>query len=304
MTISIPSLTALRAFEAAIRHRSMTRAGNELFVTHGAISRHVRALERTLGVDLFNRDKHTLEPTAEGLRLAEGLANAFSLIEASIDRVRPTPLTLSCSSSIMMEWIIPRIGDFHRKHPSVELQFNMNYDRVDFVRDKIGIAIRSNIIEPPPDAMTRDLGSEEIGLVCAPAYQDRVNLNGFDDLSTITLLGTRTRSEAFGDWKKAAGFAGPDIPTRHIFEHFYLLIQAAIFGLGVGIVPHVLVADHIAAGRLVAPFGFHLGPRRLVLWVAAHLAETSDLRAIENWLIQEMKVSNLPTGLECGPLDR
>lgn len=220
----LPSLNALKAFEAVARHRSMTRAAEELCVTHGAVSRQIRSLEDLLGVLLLTRNARLSDPTPEGARLAEGLASAFSIIEGSIERVKPGPLTLSCSSSIMMEWIIPRIGRFHDSHPNIELQFNMNYDRIDFMRDKIGIAIRSSVIEPPADAVIRDMGREEIGLVCAPSYLSQCPLIDPADLAQASVLATHTRLEAFADWQKAARADFPAPEPKSTFHHFYLLI--------------------------------------------------------------------------------
>lgn len=285
----LPSLNALKAFEAVARHRSMTRAAEELFVTHGAVSRQIRSLEDTLGVLLLTRNARLSDPTPEGARLAEGLASAFSIIEASIERVKPGPLTLSCSSSIMMEWIIPRIGRFHQRYPNIELQFNMNYDRIDFMRDKIGIAIRSSTIEPPADAVIRDMGREEIGLVCAPSYLAQCPLITPADLAHAAVLATQTRLEALSDWQKAAGVEETDCEPRSTFHHFYLLIQAVLCGLGVAVVPHMLVAEHIASGRLVAPFGFRPGPRRMLLWIAPHRVGQPDTLALERWLTREMR---------------
>lgn len=285
----LPSLNALKAFEAVARHRSMTRAAEELCVTHGAVSRQIRSLEDSLGVLLLTRNARLSDPTPEGARLAEGLASAFSIIEGSIERVKPGPLTLSCSSSIMMEWIIPRIGRFHDSHPNIELQFNMNYDRIDFMRDKIGIAIRSSVIEPPADAVIRDMGREEIGLVCAPSYLAQWPLIEPADLAQASVLATHTRLEAFADWQKAAHADFPAPEPKSTFHHFYLLIQAVLCGLGVAVVPHMLVAEHIASGRLVAPFGFCPGPRRMLLWIAPHRAGQPDSLALEKWLTREMR---------------
>ncbi|WP_246752914.1 LysR substrate-binding domain-containing protein [Sinorhizobium sp. BG8] len=284
-------MNALRAFEATARHRSMTLAADELCVTHGAVSRHIKSLEETLGVVLLNRKARTTEPTPEGIRLAEGLASAFSLMQASVDRVRPAPLTLSCSSSIMMSWIIPRISRFHDLHPNIELQFNMNYDRIDFVRDKISIAIRTNVIAPPDDAIIRELSGEWIGPVCAPQYLEASGLGAPEDMEKALLLSTRTRPEALIDWQKAAGYEGLSLEPKAEFDHFYLLIQAAACGLGVAVVPRMLVLDQIQSGRLVAPFGFRPGPRRLLLWIAPHLVGRPDTLAIENWLTREIHSS-------------
>ncbi|NTF44916.1 LysR substrate-binding domain-containing protein [Rhizobium rhizogenes] len=288
MSGPLPSLNALKAFEATARHRSMTLAADELCVTHGAISRHIRGLEASLGVILVTRRAHSTEPTPEGSRLAEGLQSAFGLMQASVERVRPSPLTLSCSSSIMMGWIIPRIGQFHERHPQVALQFNMNYDQVDFVRDKIGLAIRSSVIEPPKDAIIRELGGEAIGPVCSPEYLSRAGIHSPEYLEGGTILSTRTRPEAWKDWQSAAKQEELNLSSHSTFDHFYLLIQAAACGLGVAVVPQMLVLDQLASGRLVAPFGFLPGPRRMVLWIAPHLANRPDALALERWLIEEM----------------
>lgn len=288
MSGPLPSLNALKAFEATARHRSMTLAADELCVTHGAISRHIRGLEQALGVILVNRRAHSTEPTSEGLRLAEGLASAFGLMQASVERVRPGPLTLSCSSSIMMGWIIPRIGQFHERHPHIALQFNMNYDQVDFVRDKISLAIRSSIIEPPKDAIIRELGGEAIGPVCSPEYLSRSGVLYPGDMENAALLSTRTRPKAWNDWQAIAGEQDLQLASQSAFDHFYLLIQAAACGLGIAVVPQMLVLDQLASGRLVAPFGFLPGPRRMVLWIAPHIAGRPDALALERWLTAEM----------------
>lgn len=286
-----PSLTALRAFEATVRHRSMTHAADELFVTHGAISRHIKSLEELLGVVLLNRGIKSTDPTPEGAQLAEGLGAAFRLIQSSVESVKPGPLTLSCSSSIMMRWIIPHISIFHQRHPQIELQFNMNYDRIDFMRDKVSLAIRSSTIEPPPDAMIHELAAEWIGPVCSPDYLEGFSLARPADLADAALLSTNTRLDAWQDWIAASGhdFAMPQI--RNNFDHFYLLIEAAACGLGFAVVPKMLVLNDLASGRLVAPFGFVRGPRRLVLWVAPHAASRPDTLALKRWLIEQIPAS-------------
>ncbi|ASW08952.1 MULTISPECIES: LysR substrate-binding domain-containing protein [unclassified Rhizobium] len=288
MSSPLPSLNALKAFEATARHRSMTLAADELCVTHGAISRHIRGLEETLGVILVTRRAHSTEPTPEGSRLAEGLASAFGLMQASVERVRPSPLTLSCSSSIMMGWIIPRIGQFHERHPHIALQFNMNYDQVDFVRDKISLAIRSSVIDPPKDAIIRELGGEAIGPVCSPEYLNRSGISRPDDMEHAAILSTQTRPQAWSDWQAIAGQTDLRLTPQAAFDHFYLLIQAAACGLGMAVVPQMLVLDQLASGRLVAPFGFLPGPRRMVLWIAPHIAGRPDALALERWLTAEM----------------
>jgi len=286
-----PSLNALRAFEATARLRSMTLAADELCVTHGAVSRQIKSLEATFGVSLLTRGAQSTDPTPDGLRLAEGLSAAFNMIHATIEQLKPGPLTLSCSASIMMYWLIPRIGRFHEQHPDVELQFNMNYEQIDFVRDKISVAIRSSTIEPPKDAIIRDLMIEWIGPVCSPEYLDSVRLKKPADLARARVLSTKTRAQAWPDWLAASGNGALELRPQESFEHFYLLIQAAACGLGVAAVPHMLVMQDLRSGKLVAPFGFLPGPRQLVLWVAPHLGLRQEIQALENWLAAEMRAS-------------
>ena len=298
-----PSLNALRAFETTVRLGSMSAAAEELFVTHGAVSRHIRSLEDQLGMPLLERSGQGTRPTAEALRLAEGLGSAFRLIQSSVEQLRPGPMTLSCSASIMMYWLLPRIGGFHQKHPDVEVQFNMNYDRIDFVRDNIGLAIRNSSIEPPADARLRDLMVEWVGPVCAPDYQAAAGLTRPEGLSAARLLTTKTRQEAWRDWVAATGYEGaaPEVAAR--YEHFYLLIQAAVCGLGVAVVPRMLVDDDLRSGKLVAPFGFVPSRRRLVLWVAPNLDGRADVEAMSRWLALQMKASENASASQPGPGD-
>ncbi|MFG1350942.1 LysR substrate-binding domain-containing protein [Xanthobacter autotrophicus] len=290
----LPSLVALRAFEATARHRSMTRAAEELCVTHGAVSRHIKALEATLGVPLVARGGGASEPTPEGQRLAEGLSTAFGLIHATLDRLRPGPLTLSCSASIMLCWLIPRMAGFHRRNPDVQVELNMNYDKVDFSRDNISVAIRSSTIVPPRDAIIRELGTEWIGPVCSPDYLAGRDLTAPEDLGSAHLLSTNTRPEAWRDWAQATGNGDLGLKAQRSFEHFYLLIQAAACGLGVAVVPHMLALSELQSGRLIAPFGFVPGGRHLRMWIAPQVAFRSDLRALESWLLGEMRSFGRP----------
>jgi LysR family glycine cleavage system transcriptional activator len=286
-----PSLNALRAFEATARLRSMSAAANELSVTHGAISRHVRSLEDILGVTLLTRGPHSTDPTPEGARLAEGLAAAFNTIQASIEQLKPGPVTLSCSTSIMMYWLIPRIARFHEKHPEVELQFNMNYGQIDVVRDKIGVAIRNTMIEPPQDVIVRELTVEWIGLVCSPEYMRSSRIRTFADLAATRRLTPKTRPGAWAQWASASGYHGSELIAHDQYDHFYLMIQAAICGLGIAPVPRMLVLDDLRSGKLVAPFGFVAGPHKLVMWLAPHVSSRPETRALSKWLAEELKDS-------------
>jgi len=288
MGVKRPSLNALRAFEATVRLSSMTAAADELSVTHGAVSRHIKSLEEMFGIPLLLRGARSVQATPEGARFATELSSAFALIAKSVEQLHPGPLTLSCSSTIMMSWLIPRIGEFHELHPDIELRFNMNYDRIDFVRDEISVAIRNNMIEPPKEVIIKDMVDEWIGPVCSSEYAATNRFTTSDDLERCVLLGTKTRQGAWADWVKTSGQSRELRPQRS-YEHFYLLIQAAACGLGVAMVPKILVLDDLRSGKLVAPLGFVAGTFKLVLWIAPHLRARPETKALVEWLTREFR---------------
>ena len=283
-----PSLNALRAYEATVRLASMSAAAKELLVTHGAVSRHVKSLEDMFSVLLLVRGPRSVQATPVGAKLAKDLASAFAQITASVDQLQPGALTLSCSSTIMMTWLIPRISSFHEMHPDIELRFNMNYDRIDFVRDEIGVAIRIGSIQSPKEAIVQDLIHEWIGPVVSPEYCKTHSIETSQNLVNCALLATKTRPGAWTDWMSATGQVFEVSSTKY-YEHFYLLIQASLCGLGVAMVPKLLVLDDLRSGKLVAPFGFVPGPNKLVLWIAPHQRNRPDTRALVNWLTTEMR---------------
>ena len=282
-----PSLNALRALEATIRLSSMTAAADELSVTHGAVSRHVKSLEEMFGIPLLLRGVRSVQATPEGARLATELSRAFTLITSSVDQLQPGPLTLSCSSTIMMSWLIPRLGVFHNQYPDIELRFNTNYDRIDFVRDEISVAIRNNMIEPPKEVIIKDMVDEWIGPVCSPEYAAK-HFTASSELDRCILLGSKTRPGGWVDWVKMSG-QSRELRVQKSYDHFYMLIQAAACGLGVAMVPKILVLDDLRSGKLVAPLGFVAGPFKIVLWVAPHLRARHETKALVDWLTREFR---------------
>lgn len=298
------SLNALRAFEATARLRSFSAAADELSVTHGAVSRHIRMLEDTMGLALLNRNAHGTTPTPEGQRLAEGLTRAFGLIQTSIEQVKPGPLTLSCSESIMMYWLLPRLSRFQEDHPDIELRFNMGYGPVDFARDNVGVAIRLSSIEPPQDAIRTEVTTEWVGPVCAASYLQATRIQSPADLSRARLMVSRTRVSAWDDWGDSCGLDTGPFRVDEVFGHFYLLIQAAKCGLGMANVPRMLVRDDLGNGTLVAPLGFVPGANRLSIWTAPHLARRPDTVRLVDWLVAELRASEGPLRTPSGHAEK
>ena len=285
------SLNALRAFEATARLRSFSAAAEELSVTHGAVSRHIRMLEDSVGLPLLTRSAQGAVPTPEGQRLADGLATAFSLIQSSVEQLKPGPLTLACSESIMMYWLLPRLNRFKDAYPEVELRFNMSHGPVDFARDNVSVAIRLSSIEPPKDTVRTDVAPEWVGPVCSPAYLRQQRIASVGDLARARLMVSRTRPSAWEDWARCSGQADMALRVDEVFEHFYLLIQGARCGLGVANVPRMLVRDDLTSGTLVAPLAFVRGPNRLSIWIAPHLSRRPDVVKLVDWLHDELRAT-------------
>jgi LysR family transcriptional regulator, glycine cleavage system transcriptional activator len=285
------SLNALRAFEATARLRSFSAAAEELSVTHGAVSRHIRMLEDTVGMPLLKRTAQGASPTAEGQRLADGLSTAFSLIQSSVEQLKPGPLTLACSESIMMYWLLPRLNRFKDANPEVELRFNMSHGPVDFARDNVSVAIRLSSIEAPKDVVREDVAPEWVGPVCSPEYLRQHRIETETDLARARLMVSRTRTSAWNDWAQCSGFRDMVLRVDEAFDHFYLLIQGARCGLGLANVPRMLVRDDLISGTLVAPLGFVRGPNRLAIWTAPHLSRRADVIKLVDWLHDELRAS-------------
>lgn len=283
----VPSFTTLRAFEAVARLGSMTRAAQELSVTHGAISKQVQALEEEFGIPLLRRLPRSVEPTPQGARFAATLGTAFGLIESGVNQLLPGPLSLSCSASIMMRWLIPRMASFKKARPDIDLRISADHGPLDLLREGIDVAIRNDVVPAPQDVVVKPLMREWVGPVCSPEYANSAALKTLADLAGVRLLTTSSRPDAWSDWAALSGWTGEPLAEHESFEHFYLVLHAAACGLGLAMAPRYLVADDLAAGRLVAPFGFLQGKRTVVLWISPQLRARDDIRAVTDWLQAE-----------------
>ncbi|HEY9329473.1 MAG TPA: LysR family transcriptional regulator [Streptomyces sp.] len=253
---ALPPLNTLLPFEATVRHASMTAAARELHVTHGAVSRQVQNLERSLGVSLFERGTRSLRPTQEARQLAAVVRDALDQIDTAArqaSRRAPTgPLTLSCEPTLLMRWLIPRLPDLAALVPDVTVHLSAGGGPVFFERDNLDLAIRRDDFPFPAEAHRTRLFAERIGPVCRPDLAPRLTAPG---PAEVTLLHSGTRPQAWGDWKRITGTA-VEPAAQQTLEHFYLTLQAAVAGVGAAIAPFAVVRDDLEQGRLVAPFGF------------------------------------------------
>lgn len=248
-------LIALRAFEATMRLGQMRRAADELGVTYSAVSRQVRGLEEVLGVPLFEGPRNRLVPSAAAQALHPALTEAFDGIEAAVARVQRRDrrvLDISCLGTLAMRWLIPRMALFQAAHPGIELRLTTDDGPVDFAQRRIDVAIRVGT-GPWGGAQVTELFPDHVGPVLSPALLPAGEVTP-QSLPGLTALHTRTRPAAWADWTATQGLVAPREAVE--FEHFYFMLEAATAGLGVAIAPDILIRDDLAAGRLVAPFGF------------------------------------------------
>jgi DNA-binding transcriptional LysR family regulator len=297
----LPPLGALRAFEAAARLGGMTRAADELCVTHGAVSRQVRGLEAELGVALFCGPKGRLRLTAEGERLQAVLVDAFDRVARGVADVSARAegeLTVSCLGSFAMRWLIPRLPRFQAGHPHVEVRLTTTDVSSPSMPEGIDLAIRVGGPAWPRSVAVRPLFAEQAGPVLAPALARGLQQCRPADLARLTLLHTATRPESWDEWFAIRALARPLAAVSRQFEHFYFMQEAALAGLGVAVGYWHLVADDVMAGRLVAPFGFDASGRRYVALMSQH--ERPAARLFADWLADEVATFEAERPLPAG----
>lgn len=281
MSPPLPPLAALRAFEAAARLGSVSRAAAELHVTHGAVSRHVRALEQALGAALFAKAGRGLVLTPAGERLREAAGEAFARIGAAWGELRRqpagAPLVLGCPGSLLARWLIPRLGRLEQALPAIRLHLAAREQAPEPHLPGLDAMLLLAAPPWPPDWQVADLGPERIGPVLSPRHPDAARLLGSAPhrLLDYPLLHTRSRPQAWPDWAGAHAIAAEALHYGGEFEHLIYLLEAAVAGLGIAIAPQPLVSDDLASGRLVAPWGFVETPAR---WALCRLRRNPDPR--------------------------
>ncbi|KAF1030015.1 MAG: Glycine cleavage system transcriptional activator [Burkholderia plantarii] len=287
----LPPLNALRAFEAAARHQSFSRAADELFVTHGAISHQIRGLEEELGVALFLRHGRRLSLTDAGERYARQVRAALTLLaDATLDvraADRGNRLIVSATQSFAARWITPRIGVFIDRHPDLNLELQSTNALTDFAREDVDVGIRFGNGHYP-ELHAELLLEEHFFPVCAPTLNGGVLPQTPADLPRYPLL--RSDDELWRPWFNAAGLDTLTEPKRGVlFQDSSLLVQAAIDGQGIALVRRSLAVTELAAGRIVRLFDID-GPSP---WHCYFVCPPSRLalprvQAFRSWLLEEI----------------
>ncbi|MES2186594.1 MAG: transcriptional regulator GcvA [Pseudomonadota bacterium] len=258
MTRKLPPMNAVRAFEAAARHVSFTKAAEELHVTHGAVSRQVALLESWLGTGLFRRSASQLALTEAGRSYAAEITSLLDRLAVAsmhlVQQAAPTALGVSAPPTFTMRWLIARMSGFQRLRPDVEIRLTTSLAPINFQEHSYGVAIRG-AHAPLPGCRSQGFMTELIVPVCHTDLLEQGRLREPDDLRRHTLIGYATEPYTWPEWLSTAGVPGLQGAGTLHFEQMYFALQAAAEGLGIVLVPLFLVVDDIVSGRLCAPFG-------------------------------------------------
>ncbi len=286
----LPSLNGLRAFEAAARHQSFTRAAEELNVTQTAVSHQIRTLEERLGLKLFDRRGRALRLTEAAEDYLPSVRSAFDELHDATERLvrrdGDATLTISTLTTFAAKWLVPRLGGFQDLHPEISIRITTSTASVDFDRDDVDVAIRYGRGDWPGLRVDR-LIREDIFPVCSPKLLDGPHpLRRPADLASHTLLQVVGFREDWLVWLTAAKVDGVDPSSGLRFDLIVNALQAAIDGLGVALGRTALVAGDLAMGRLVAPFDISL-PIEAAYYVVApeQTADRPKIKAFREWLI-------------------
>jgi LysR family glycine cleavage system transcriptional activator len=297
MAKDLPPLNALRAFEAAGRHLSITRAADELHVTPAAVSHQVKTLEDYLEVRLFRRNGNALFLTDAGQACLPGLRAGFAELERAMEALhthdRRGPFVLSVAPVFASKWLIPRLDSFHAAHPDIDVRISATLELADFERDGIDAAVRVGRGRYPGLAADRLFG-ETVVPMCSPALaHGDAPLARPEDLRHHVLLhfDWPAREQVAPDWAtwlRAAGVSGVD-PTRgsHFTQPDYAM-QAAIEGAGIVLGWRSLAQADLEAGRLLIPFDLPL-PMDVAFYLVypEAAADRPKLSRFRDWLLDQ-----------------
>jgi len=297
---AMPPLTALRAFEAAARHLSLTKAAEELHVTAGALSHQIRGLEESLGVQLFERRVRSIALTAAGKLLYPGLQTGFTQIRDAVanlgklgnDRV----LVISTPPGLTSKWLAPRLYRFANANPNIDARISSSLTNSNFTTDGVDVAVRNLSLTPARDPALVIERLVELAFipVCSPQFlAEHGPLDSPQALAHAplihddTLVG-RANIATWEDWFKAAGVKA-DVSRGLRFNSADHALDAAGEGAGMLLTHDLLAYDDLRTGRLVIPIRLPLRSERGYFFVCpTNRQENPHVQAFRAWINQEI----------------
>lgn len=296
MTLGLPPLNALRAFEATARHLSFKHAAEELFVTPAALSQQIKALEELFGQALFTRKMRAIALTPAGEALYPGLRLAFEQIRQSVGLLNRMPndkvLVVSASPGFTAKWLAPRLWRFMQASPEIETRVSASFSLANFVTDGVDIAIR-NSRRPTTGLWSRPLFPVTLLPVVSPRLVAEQSIAVPGDLVRVALIhddmmGGVTGTPSWPDWFAAAGITAPLTGPNLRFTSPDHALDAAVEGAGALLAHYVMAYDDLRTGRLVSPFGPRLETTHFFQLVTpdAHVRRPK-VKAFIDWITAE-----------------
>ena len=300
MTQRIPPLNPLKVFETVARTENLTGAAHELHVTQSAVSRQISVLEAYLGVELLRRQRHGVSLTKVGRAYAEQIVPAFAMIANATEELlkdsSQDALRLLTYTTFAAKWLIPRLPDFHAKHPGIEVRLSTAVPDVDFDRDEVDMAIQFGDGQWPNTQSDR-LFTDQTEPVCSPAFLAMYAPESQHPESLLRqrLLLSRYRRNDWSDWLEINQLTSMSVDSKRMsFGSSILALQAAVDGLGIVIGQTRLLASDFETGRLLRPFaGTRWKPlrsdRAYYLLRPLHQRESNKTWTFREWLLQTVK---------------
>jgi LysR family transcriptional regulator, glycine cleavage system transcriptional activator len=291
MSRILPSLTALQCFDAAVRHMSFTRAARELNVTQSAVSRQIRQLEEYVNRPLFRRLKQRLVLTEAGKAYSVSVRDLLDRAEAATLELMAYGsggglLTLALLPTFGSRWLVPRLGDFTARHPEIQLDLVAQVKPFEFAGSDIDAAIHFGT-EEWPDAVCHRLMGEVVVPVASPTMLARLPAPmAPEDVARFTLLQHTTRPLAWEEWLQAVGVRHIDGRAGPRFDQIIMVIQAAIAGLGLALLPRFLIQEELGSGKLVVAVDRPVRSEHAYYLVhPVHKADLQRVVVFRNWLL-------------------
>jgi LysR family glycine cleavage system transcriptional activator len=292
----LPPLNALKAFEAAARHESFTRAAEELCVTQGAVSHQVKALEAELGIKLFSRERQRLVITGAGRDYLAVVRDALDRIAVGTERLMQRQsagvLTVSTSPDFAAKWLVHRLGRFSEAHPEIDLRISATMHHVDFAREDVDLAVRHGDGNWPGHEVTR-LSPEQLFAVCSPKFlTGRHRLSKPGDVLRFPLLHLDDR-KTWAKWLDVAGVGDGTLSPGPVMNRASMVLDAAVDGQGIALGRTTLAAWDLINGRLVRPFNDVLRLSK-TYWIVCPKATSAlpKIALFRDWLLAEATQDN------------
>lgn len=303
MRRKIPSTAALVAFESAARHQSFTKAAEELALTQSAVCRQIAGLEAFLGVELFRRTRRGVMLTEDGLSYGRRIAARLDAVErdtlAVMGQQGSTSLELAVVPTFATQWLLPRLKDFQRLHPEITVNLTNRTRPFLFADTEFDAALYFGDADWPGTEASFLMRENPLP-VCSPALIAPHTALDARQIAALPLLQQTTRPYAWRQWFGSLGMQVERDMSGPRYELFSMLAQAAMHGMGVALIPPLLIQRELAEGHLVVPLqhALRLSDKAYYLIVPERKLELAALRAFRDWLAEEARLFRNEAGLQ------